>query len=193
MNILGISGSPRKRGNTAYAMQYALDLLRAEHADTRYISLSEKTIHPCTGCWHCTKTKQCTFDDDMTEIIEAMRWCDGLVVGSPVYIGMISAQLKAVIDRSVLLRVGEPGFEMAGKIGCGIACGGFRNGGQELTLVNIQTFLLQHNMLAISDGPRYSHSGATIVGEAQSDEVGLKTIDNLMYNLTTMLTTRTGP
>ena len=187
MNILGISGSPRIDGNTAYAVQYALDALKGDGFSTRYITLAGADIEPCNACWHCREAKQCMFDDDMTEIVEALRWCNGLILGSPVYMGMVSGQMKVMMDRCVLLRIEDPRFELAGKVGCGIACGGFRHGGQELTLVNIQTFLLQQNMRVISDGPRYSHSGATIVGDAKDDEVGLQTVTNLARNLAAML------
>ena len=71
----------------------------------------------------------------------------------------VSQSMKAIVDRTVLLRTGG-GFELTGKVGAGIACGGFRNGGQELTLQSMHTFFLQQDMFAIADGPRYSHSGA---------------------------------
>ena len=64
-------------------------------------------------------------------------------------------------------------------MGAGIAAGGFRNGGQELTLQNMQTFFLQQDMYAIADGPGYSHSGAAIVGRAEDDIIGLKTVENV--------------
>lgn len=189
MNILGISGSPRAEGNTAYVVQYALDALKETGANTQYITLADKDIEPCTGCWNCTEAKQCMFDDDMTEIIEAMRWCNALVLGSPVYMGLVTGQLKVMMDRSVLLRVGDEGerYEMTSKIGCGIACGGFRNGGQELVLNNMHTYFQIHNMRIISDGPRYSHFGATIVGDAEDDELGLTTVRNLAQNIVAAL------
>ena len=69
MNVLGISGSPNKNGSTAYAVQYALDVLRKDGLETRYLSLAGRDIHPCIGCWKCTETGQCIFDDDMPETI----------------------------------------------------------------------------------------------------------------------------
>ena len=190
MNVLGIAGSPNENGNTAYAVHYALGILAEAGFATRYISLADKTLDPCTGCWHCRDHGECIFVDDMGEIYDGMRWCDGLIIGSPVYMGMVSGQIKVMMDRSVALRANrDTPFAMAGKIGGGIACGGFRNGGQELTLQNIQTFLLQHNMRAISDGPGFSHSGAGIVGDAKQDGVGLQTVKNLALNLATMLKT----
>ncbi|HGJ67359.1 TPA: flavodoxin family protein [bacterium] len=187
MKILGISGSPNENGNTSYSVQYALDTLSKDGSEIRYISLANKDIHPCIGCWSCTKTGKCRFNDYMTEIIEAMRWCDALIIGSPVYFGLINGQTKVMMDRCVPLRAYNSAFEMAGKVGGGISCGAFRNGGQELTLQCIHTFLLQQNMITVSDGFPYSHSGATIVGDAKNDELGLKTIANLAKNIKEML------
>jgi multimeric flavodoxin WrbA len=193
VNILGISGSPNNNGNTVYAVNYALSILKKEGNLTSFISLANKKINPCRGCWQCIENRKCFQNDDFDEIVATLRWCDGLIIGSPVYFGMVTGQLKIMMDRCVVLRpkYGEP-IEMSGKIGCGIACGGFRNGGQELTLQNIQTFLLQHNMKTISDGPSFSHSGGTIVGSAADDELGLQTIKNMMLNMIFMLKTRIG-
>ena len=186
MNVLGISGSPNEKGNTAYAVRCALDVLEKDGIAIRYISLAGKDIHPCTGCWKCRKTGECIFDDYMAVVLDGMRWCHGLIMGSPVYFGLITGQLKVMMDRCVPLRGNKP-FEMAGKIGGGIACGGFRNGGQELTLQCIHTFMLQQNMMVVCDGPPYAHSGATIVSRAQDDELGLKTVANLAKNMAAML------
>jgi len=187
MNVLGISGSPNENGNTAYAVRYALDVLDSDSVDTRYISLAGKDIHPCIGCWKCTETGKCIFDDYMTEVADGMQWCDGLIIGSPVYFGLITGQVKVMMDRCVPIRSYKGSFDMAGKVGGGIACGGFRNGGQELTLQCIHTFMMQHNMMVVSDGPPYAHSGATIVGSAKDDELGLKTVTNLAENIVAMM------
>jgi multimeric flavodoxin WrbA len=187
MKILGISGSPNEKGNTAYAVQYALDIMQKNSFDTKYLTLAGKEIHPCVGCWKCTKDGKCQFDDYMSEIIEAMKWCNGLIIGSPVYFGLVCGQIKVMMDRSVSVRSYKSAFEMKGKVGAGIACGAFRNGGQELTLQCLHTFLLQQNMMVVSDGFPYSHSGATIVGNTQDDSLGLKTIENLAKNMEVML------
>jgi multimeric flavodoxin WrbA len=181
--ILGISGSPKAEGSTAYSVRYALGLVKDRH-ETEYLSLSELEIHPCVGCLACTKTGTCRFGDGMESVYAALRRCDAVVLGSPVYMGMVSGQLKAMMDRCVLLR---PGYgrrmELEGKVGGGIACGWFRNGGQETTLQNIHTFLLQQGMLVANDGGPYSHAGAAIVAEAEKDALGKETIEGLMRNL----------
>jgi multimeric flavodoxin WrbA len=184
MNVLGISGSPRPEGNTAYAVQYALKVLDREGFETKYLSLAGKYIEPCTGCWRCAETHSCHYTDDMPEILDAMKRCQGLLIGSPAYFGMVTGQLKTMMDRCVVMRpnYGDP-IPMSGKVGGAIACANSRNGGQETTVQNIQTFFLQLNMLVVGDGPVYSHSGATIAGEAKNDSWGLETVRNLALNM----------
>ncbi len=175
--VLGINGSPHREGNTAYALRHAMAILEQEGVRTRYVALADLDIALCDGCFAC-RSGACVHDDDMTSLYDALRACDGLILASPVYMGMVTGQMKVMMDRTVLFRAGSR-FELSGKVGAGIACGGFRNGGQELTLQNMQTFILQQDMYALADGPRFSHSGAAIVGRAAEDELGLQTVANL--------------
>ncbi len=182
MKILGINGSPRKNGNTYYAANYTLNLLKNAGCDTEYISLSGKTIYGCKACYSCDKKGKCIQKDDMKNILKAMQTCDCLILASPVYLGSVTGQLKTMMDRTLPLRMGND-YKMSDKIGAGIATGAFRNGGQELTLQCMHAFFLQQDMFVINDGPYYCHSGATIVGEAKKDKIGLKTIENLTKNI----------
>ena len=177
MHILGICGSPHPDGNTAYALRHALQVIEREGIGTTYLSLADYEIRPCKGCFAC-REGTCVQEDDMTEIADAIYHCDGLILASPVYMGLVTGQLKVMMDRTVLFRTGGR-FDLSGKVGGGIACGGFRNGGQELTLQAMHTFFLQQDMYAVADGPGFSHSGAAIVGRAETDQVGLQTVENL--------------
>jgi len=181
MNVLGICASPHPEGNTAFALKYALAVLEKQGIETTYLSLHDKQIAPCRGCFTC-RDGVCVHHDDMLQVIEALRRCDGLILASPVYMGLPTGQLKVMMDRTVLLRTGGR-FELSGRVGAGIACGGFRNGGQELTLQAMHTFFLQQDMYALADGPRYSHSGAAIVGQASEDRVGLATVENMALRM----------
>ncbi len=178
MLVLGIAGSPRLNGNTSYAVQRALEVVAAEGLETEFVTLADKNIGFCTGCYACRATHACVIDDDMPPIYDALRRCDGLILGSPVYMGLVSAQLKALMDRTILFRLGGP-FELCGKVGGAIACGAFRNGGQERVIAELQAFLLEHDMYVVSDGQPFSHAGATICGLAEQDELGLRTVDGL--------------
>lgn len=178
MLVLGIAGSPRLNGNTAHAVQRALEVVAGEGLETELITLADKNIGFCTGCYACRATHTCVIDDDMPAIYEALRRCDGLILGSPVYMGLVSAQLKAFMDRTILFRLGGP-FELSGKVGAGIACGAFRNGGQERVLQDIHTFLLHQDMYVVSDGQPFSHFGAAICGLAEQDELGMRTVEHM--------------
>ena len=92
MNVLGICGSPHTDGNTAYALRYALKVIEAEGIETAYISLAEVDIAPCKGCFAC-RNGPCAQQDDMTQIVEAIQGCDGLILASPVYMGLITGQM----------------------------------------------------------------------------------------------------
>jgi multimeric flavodoxin WrbA len=158
-------------------LRHGLSLLDEAGLETQYVGLSGQDIHACGGCFSCAKGV-CVHDDDMPPILDALRRCDALLLASPVYMGMITGSLKTMMDRTVALRV-KGTFELSDKIGAGIACGGFRNGGQELTLQCMHTYFLQQDMMVVSDGPPLGHSGAAIVGEAPEDEVGLQTVKNV--------------
>jgi len=181
MRVLGVNGSPRARGSTAFAMDRALQVLQAEGIETEAVSLAGRDLTPCDGCFACRRG-ECVHDDDMTPLYEPLRACDGLLLASPVYMGLVTGQMKIFMDRTVVFRA-SGNFELSGKVGAGIACGGFRNGGQELTLQCMHTYFLQQDMFAMSDGPGFSHSGAAIAGRAQEDAVGLATVQNVGLRL----------
>ena len=99
MNILIISGSPRKGGNTELLAE-AFAKGAAEHHHVEIVSVRDYKVNPCLGCNACFKTDGiCAQNDDMAIIYEKMSRADMLVIASPVYFYGISAQLKAVIDR----------------------------------------------------------------------------------------------
>ena len=177
-SVLGISGSPRDEGNTAHSLRICLERIESGGLEAEYFSLAGRKIHPCDGCAGCRDTGECVHRDDMGPLYEALRRCDGLILASPVYMGLVTGQMKSMMDRTVVFRR-KGRFELSGKIGAGIACGGFRNGGQELTLQCMHTYFLQQDMLALADGPPYSHSGAGIAGSAEKDEIGLETVRNV--------------
>ena len=99
MNILILSGSPRKGGNTELLVEaFAKGAATQHHVEI--VSVRDDKVNPCLGCNACFKTNGiCAQKDDMTMIYEKMSQADMLVIASPVYFYSISAQLKAVIDR----------------------------------------------------------------------------------------------
>ena len=100
MNILILSGSPRKGGNTELLVE-AFVKGAAEHHHVEVVSVRDYKVNPCLGCNACFNSKDntCAQKDDMTLIYEKMAMADILVIASPVYFYSISAQLKTIIDR----------------------------------------------------------------------------------------------
>lgn len=100
--VLILSGSPRKGGNS--------DILCDEFAKgaeesgniVEKIRVAEKKIVPCSACYYCKDSGgECVHRDDMAEVLQKMIDADVLVLASPVYFYSVSAQLKALIDRTV--------------------------------------------------------------------------------------------
>ena len=99
MNILILSGSPRKGGNTELLAE-AFAKGASEHHHVEIVSVRDYNVNPCVGCNACFKSNGvCAQKDDMVLIYEKMNQADMLVIASPIYFYGISAQLKAVIDR----------------------------------------------------------------------------------------------
>lgn len=100
MNILILSGSPRKGGNTELLVEaFVKGASQKHHVDV--VSVHDYKVNPCMGCNACFKNESnsCVQKDDMPLIYEKMAVADMLVIASPVYFYGLSAQLKAVIDR----------------------------------------------------------------------------------------------
>ncbi|MDE5572020.1 MAG: flavodoxin family protein [Prevotella sp.] len=100
MNILILSGSPRKGGNTDLLVKAFVKGASASHR-VEVVSVCDYKVNPCIGCNACFKGEPntCVQKDDMPLVYEKMAVADMLVIASPVYFYGLSAQLKAIIDR----------------------------------------------------------------------------------------------
>jgi len=104
MHILAINGSPRKNGNTSSLIRAILEGAEAEGAETTEVNIHKINMKGCQGCLSCrTKHGICAQKDDLSPHLEAMKTCDGLVLGSPIYMFRISGQMKLFLDRSYSL------------------------------------------------------------------------------------------
>jgi multimeric flavodoxin WrbA len=101
MKIIGIIASPRKEGNTAWTVNKILEGAKEQGAETQSWYFSDLDIQPCRGCLCCHDggDRGCIIKDDMQELYGAIEHADALVLGSPVYMGQMSAQAKIVTDR----------------------------------------------------------------------------------------------
>jgi multimeric flavodoxin WrbA len=100
MRLLGISCSPRRGGNTEILVKEALKPATEAGWQADLFCLSEKKVAPCDACGACHKTGVCVINDDMQELYRLMNEADGIIFASPVYFCCVSAQAKAVMDRT---------------------------------------------------------------------------------------------
>lgn len=150
MKILGIVCSPRKNGNTETLVKEALASARSFGADTEIITILGKNITPCDGCESCMITGECKIEDDMQDIYNKMLQSDGIIVGSPVYYWNVTAQAKAIIDRTFLFRRKR---QLRNKVGGAVVV--IRKSGASFALSALNNFFnLQNMILARSIGPR---------------------------------------
>jgi len=190
IRLLGLSGSPRV-GATDFAVKNALSYAKKKYqVETDYFSVHGKTIKFCLHCDHCIRTREgCIQKDDVQNLYTKLEWANVWILGSPVYQGQISGQLKATLDRCRAVVAKNPkAFE--NKIGAAITVGGDRSGGQEQTLHTLIDFYLISEMIPVGGGSFGANLGGTIWSKdqgakgAEADGEGLgsirKTVDRLI-------------
>jgi multimeric flavodoxin WrbA len=122
MKVIGINGSPRRKASrTLQLVQAVLDGAEKEGAETELIDICTLDINFCTGCGTCYASGDCIHDDDAPGLFAKLQQADGIVLGSPVYIDTVTAQLKRWIDR---LADAIHCQMLAGKYGCSVSTAG---------------------------------------------------------------------
>lgn len=99
MNVVAFLGSPRQGGNTEMLLQEAVEGVQESGFSPHVFRLNSMTIMPCQNCGGCDETGTCIYEDDMTQIYEAIRMCDRIILASPIFFSSLSAQTKAMMDR----------------------------------------------------------------------------------------------
>ncbi len=189
IRLIGISGSPRI-ASTDYAVKAALNYARERfNVETEYFSAHNKQINFCIHCDYCVRKKQgCVHKDDMLELYSMMERADAWILGSPVYHGSISGQLKTILDRTRAL-VARKKTIFAGKAGAGLAVGGDRAGGQEPVIQTIIDFYIINEMIPVGGGAFGANLGMTLWSRdkkaegVKADDEGLKTIHKTVDRL----------
>lgn len=146
MNVIGISGTPRNKGNSELLLRYALKPFENNGWNVKIFLLSKLKIKPCNACDSCRESGTCIINDDMQMIYDAFRWCNVIIISSPVYYLNVSAQLLALLDRHYAIHDEKP---LEGKVGGAIAVGNAPSGGQVLTLNVIHTWMLSCGIICV--------------------------------------------
>ena len=100
MKVAAFFGSPRVEGNTYLLLQKAIEGAQDAGAQVEVFNLNDMDILPCQDCDECVETGECIYNDDMDQIYDAIRNSNRFILASPVFFFGISAQAKAMVDRT---------------------------------------------------------------------------------------------
>ncbi|MDV2481867.1 flavodoxin family protein [Methanoculleus sp. Wushi-C6] len=102
--VIGINGSPRKTWNTATLLGHALKGAASSGAETELVHLYDLDFKGCTSCFAC-KMKggksygRCAVCDDLAPVLDRIGGADGLILGSPIYFGTVSGEMRSFMER----------------------------------------------------------------------------------------------
>jgi len=141
MDVLYLSGSPRRGGNTERLLAMMQEALPGE-----MLRVMDYEIGPCRSCCACLDRGRCVIEDGFTrEILPRMIECDVLIIGCPVYFNNVPSQTKALMDRTWAYRT-----ELRNTIAGAVVVG--RRYGGESAITALHSFYLKHEMIPANRG-----------------------------------------
>jgi len=186
MRVVAFNGSSRKDGNTAILLNLVLDELKKEDIETELIQLAGETLSGCIACYRCRENKDqkcAVINDRVNEYIAKMKQAQGILLGSPTYISDMTANMKALIERSTFVSRGN-GDMFKRKVGAAIIS--VRRAGSTHVLSSINYFFLINQM--IIPGSSYWNMGiGRNPGEVKNDAEGIQTMKTLGQNMAWLL------
>ena len=100
LEVLGISGSPRRNGNSDVILKRIISGVSQEKISSDYLNLTNINFQGCIGCENCRKDKICTgLTDGMSILYNKIISSKGLILVSPTHNYNITSWMKAFIDR----------------------------------------------------------------------------------------------
>jgi multimeric flavodoxin WrbA len=186
VKVLGISGSPRRGGNTDTLILTALETLTANGIETEFLSLANRPVKPCIACGGCFKTDaiRCIQNDPAFEgVLEKFAEADGILIGSPVYFGSATPQLMALLDRVGYVARRHPEM-LRRKVGAAVVVA--RRAGQNFTFAQLNYFFLISEMI-VPGSTYWNVAFGREKGEVVNDAEGMQTVRNLAENMAWLL------
>ncbi|MFH1350797.1 MAG: flavodoxin family protein [Pseudomonadota bacterium] len=179
MKIVGILGSPRKKGNTEILLDVAMEEARKNGVQFSKIPLRGKVIGHCNGCQKCMKTGKCVIKDDMQEIYQEMLDADGILWATPVYCWSMTSLAKTVMDRTYALTV--PRVQLTNKIG-GLIVVAARRGC--LNTAQLFQMYFNYNHMFFSE---YAWGHALEKGEIRKDPLAVNMVKEMVRQMISLI------
>lgn len=186
LNVVAFNGSPRREGNTSILIRHIFDELEHEGIATELVQVGGQQIRGCSACMRCyeKRDQRCVFDDDIVnDCIGKMIDADGIIFGSPVYFLDVTAEMKALIDRSGVVSRANGGLYRR-KVATAVAA--VRRSGGNTTIDTILHFLLYSDMTV--PGIPVIGIGQEI-GDVLRDEEGIARAKEVGKNMAWLLKT----
>jgi multimeric flavodoxin WrbA len=186
MEVIAFCGSARRKGNTALLLNTVLEPLAEAGAKTELVELAGSEIRGCTACMVCFKEQDgtCAVKKDMlNECVDKMSRADAVILGSPTYFADVSAEMKALIDRSGMVgRANDHLYKR--KIGASVVA--VRRAGGIHAFDTMNHFFLINQMIIV--GSSYWNIGiGRDKGEVAEDQEGMETMRRLGENMAWLL------
>ncbi|MBN2298688.1 MAG: flavodoxin family protein [Deltaproteobacteria bacterium] len=167
-NVVAITGSPVKNGNTQAFVRHILSEASKRGARTEAIHLYNHTLRECTHCNFCLSSqapgRYCSIKDDAQAIFEKVEEADIIVLASPVYFMRTSASMACLIDRLRVFMYGNiTGGALKNKIGVSAAVSWLRNAGLETTHLSHILAFMTLEIIPVSTHTSISPLGASAV------------------------------
>ena len=181
MKVVAFSGSARKDGNTAILVREVFRELEKAGISTELVQLAGKKVHGCTACMKCreNRDRRCVINDFANECIAKMDEADGIILASPTYFSDVSTEMKALIDRSGFVAMGNDSM-FRRKVGAAVVA--VRRGGAIHTFDTINHFFFINQMVV--PGSCYWNVGIGLApGDVEGDAEGLNTMKVLGENM----------
>jgi multimeric flavodoxin WrbA len=176
MKVLMINGSPRVDGNTSIALNEMSKVFDNEGIEVEIVQVGNKNIRGCIACGSCSGDGKCIFDDEVNELSSKLKYCDGLVIASPVYYASANGTLVSALDR--LFYSNHTDLSM--KVGASVVVA--RRGGLSATFDELNKYFTINGM-PIASSYYWNSVHGRAKGEAQQDGEGLYTMRMLAKNM----------
>ena len=171
--IIAINASPSASGNTAWLLEEIGKEIIKNDVSFEIFHLGEILSQlklPYCVCCSSPCNRSCYAGTEFETFMNACTKADGIIFGSPVYFGSMSAQLKCFFDKTRDARANKA---FVGKPACAVSVGATKYGGQQSTLRAIQDCCMVLGFSIITDADEElgcGHFGLSAQRPASEDD-----------------------
>ena len=182
-DVVLISGSPRANGNTEYALNVCKEEIEKHGLTAEIITLRGKQIQGCIACGKCGTQDCCALQDDLNEMLPAIKEAQGFIIGAPVYFGTARGDVMNLLQRTSMV-ARKNGNWLAGKVGGPVVVA--RRGGLTSTLQEmLMSFFISG--MTVCGSTYWNIAFGNAPGEVGSDAEGMQTLQTFAENVSKLI------